>query len=131
MSESLQAFLDQGTFFEGKLSFQSAIRVDGHFRGEAQADGTLVVGEGGLVEADVSVGVLIVHGTVIGDAVAKERAHVGPSGRVAGSLASPRVRIDEGAQIEARVQMGEVATPPREATASDAEPPAAPGEPVE
>ena len=30
------------------------------------------------------------------------------SGRVAGSLAAPRVRIDEGAQIEARVQMGEV-----------------------
>ena len=108
MSESLQAFLDQGTFFEGKLSFQSAIRIDGHFRGEAQADGTLVVGEGGLVEADLSVAVLIVHGTVIGDAVAKERVHVAATGRVAGSLASPRVRIDEGAQIEARVQMGEV-----------------------
>ena len=107
MSESLQAFLDQGTFFEGKLSFQSAIRIDGHFRGEAQADGTLVVGEGGLVEADLSVTVLIVHGTVIGDAVAKERVHVAATGRVAGSLASPRVRIDEGAQIEARVQMGE------------------------
>ena len=108
MSDSLQAFLDQGTFFEGKLSFQSAIRIDGHFRGEAQADGVLVVGEGGLVEADLSVSVLIIHGTVIGDAVAKERIHVAASGRVAGSLAAPRVRIDEGAQIEARVQMGEV-----------------------
>ncbi len=123
MSESLQAFLDQGTFFEGKLSFQSAIRIDGHFRGEAQADGTLVVGEGGLVEADLSVSVLIVHGTVIGDAVAKERVHVAATGRVAGSLASPRVRIDEGAQIEARVQMGEVgATVPELAPANGTTP---------
>ena len=125
MSESLQAFLDQGTFFEGKLSFQSAIRIDGHFRGEAQADGTLVVGEGGLVEADLSVTVLIVHGTVIGDAVAKERVHVAATGRVAGSLASPRVRIDEGAQIEARVQMGEVGAKLPEVVPADDAPPAA------
>ena len=125
MSESLQAFLDQGTFFEGKLSFQSAIRIDGHFRGEAQADGTLVVGEGGLVEADLSVAVLIVHGTVIGDAVAKERVHVAATGRVAGSLASPRVRIDEGAQIEARVQMGEVGAKLPVVVPADDAPPAA------
>jgi cytoskeletal protein CcmA (bactofilin family) len=122
MNESLQAFLDQGTFFEGKLSFQTAIRVDGHFRGEAKADGTLVVGEGGLVEADVTVSVLVVHGTVIGDAIAKERIHVGPTGRVAGSMSSPRLRIDEGAQIEARVQMGEIALPCPEAPAEDPEP---------
>ncbi len=44
---SLTAFIDQGSEFEGKLSFRDTVRIDGRFRGEISSDNTLIVGERG------------------------------------------------------------------------------------
>ena len=66
MTDKFRAFLDSGASFEGKLCFTGSLRVDGHLRGDISSDGTLVVGETGVVEATLQVAGLIVHGTVIG-----------------------------------------------------------------
>jgi cytoskeletal protein CcmA (bactofilin family) len=107
MKPDLQTFLDAGTSFEGKISFTGAVRIDGHFRGTANADGLLVVGESGTIDAKLNVGELIILGSVVGEVTAKQRVEIGPHGRVDGVVRSPRVRIDEGAQVTARFEMGE------------------------
>ena len=43
----LSAFIDQGSEFEGKLSFKDTVRIDGRFLGEISSENTLVVGESG------------------------------------------------------------------------------------
>jgi cytoskeletal protein CcmA (bactofilin family) len=105
--EGLQSFLDKGTSFEGKVAFSGVVRIDGHFRGEASADGTLVIGETGTVEADLELSTLIVHGTYRGKVRAKERIEVASTGVVEGSVTTPRLTIAEGASIDAAVHMGE------------------------
>ena len=55
MTDKFQAFLDSGASFEGKLCFTGLLRVDGHLQGEISSDGTLVVGETGVVEATLQV----------------------------------------------------------------------------
>lgn len=107
MKPELQTFLDAGTSFEGKISFTGAVRIDGHFRGTASADGLLVVGETGTIDAKLDVRELVILGSVVGEVTAKERVEIGPHGRVDGIVRAPRVRIDEGAQISARLEMGE------------------------
>ncbi len=107
MSEQLQAFLDEGTSFEGKISFNGVVRIDGHFRGEIVAEGLLVIGETGVVEAKVQVGSLLIRGTVVGDITAKERVEIGASGDVEGSVEAPILKVEEGARLVARVAMGE------------------------
>ena len=107
MSEQLQAFLDAGTSFEGKISFNGVVRIDGHFRGEINAEGLLVIGETGVVEAKVQVGSLLIRGTVVGDITAKERVEIGSSGDVEGSVVSTILKVEEGARLVARVAMGE------------------------
>ena len=47
----LTAFIDQGSEFEGKLSFRDTVRIDGRFRGEIASENTLIVGESGEIEA--------------------------------------------------------------------------------
>ena len=50
----LTAFIDQGSEFEGKLSFKDTVRIDGHFTGEITSENTLVVGETGEIEANIA-----------------------------------------------------------------------------
>ena len=84
MSEPLQSFLDQGTVFEGKIAFSGAVRIDGYFKGEAAAEGSLIVGESGIVEADLELRSLTVHGLFRGSVRAKERVEVSATGFAAG-----------------------------------------------
>ena len=51
---NLTAFIDQGSEFEGKLSFKDTVRIDGTFSGEISSDNTLIVGDD--VEADIGGG---------------------------------------------------------------------------
>lgn len=105
MSDDARPLLDRGAVFDGKVSFTGTLRIDGHLRGTAVSDGTLVVGEPGLVEADLEVGGLIVLGSVVGAVRARERVEVAATGRLEGEVETPRLRVDPGGQIEARVRM--------------------------
>jgi cytoskeletal protein CcmA (bactofilin family) len=107
VKDALQTFLDSGTSFEGKISFTGAVRIDGHFRGSASADGMLIVGETGTIDAKLDVRSLVVLGSVVGEVTAKERVEVGPQGRVDGVVRTPRLKITDGAQVSARIEMGE------------------------
>ena len=106
-NEPLQSFLDQGTSFEGKIAFSGEVRIDGYFKGEASAEGTLVIGETGTVEADLELRRLLVHGHFKGSVTAKERVEVSASGRIDGDVSTPCFTVAEGAQVTGRVQMGE------------------------
>jgi cytoskeletal protein CcmA (bactofilin family) len=107
MTDPLQSFLDQGTVFEGKIAFSGAVRIDGHFKGEAAAEGTLIVGEAGTVEADLQLRTLIVQGTFRGSVKAKERVEVSATGVLEGDVDAPSFVVAEGARIEGSVRMGE------------------------
>jgi len=103
-----ESFVGRGAYFEGKLAFAGSIRIDGHLRGEVRGDGTLVIGETGVVEANIHVGVLVVQGAAVGQIAAKQRVEIGPQGRVEGTVTSPRFSVAEGAELSARVEMGEI-----------------------
>ncbi len=103
-----ESFVGRGAYFEGKLAFVGSVRIDGHLRGEIRGDGTLVIGETGVVEASVLVGSLILHGAASGQISAKERVEVGPRGRLDGAISTPRLAVAEGAVLTARVEMGEL-----------------------
>ena len=106
MKGEFQSFLDNGTSFEGKITLVGLVRLDGHFKGEVDADG-LVIGESGRVEATLSVRSLIVHGSVTGEITAKERVEVGPTGSIDGSVRTPKLKVVEGARISGKLAMGE------------------------
>jgi cytoskeletal protein CcmA (bactofilin family) len=102
----VESFVGRGAFFEGKLAFGGTVRIDGHLRGDVRGDGTLVVGEAGTVEAAVHVASLEVLGAVIGEIVAKERVRVSARGRVEGRITTPRLVVEDGALLSAKIDMG-------------------------
>jgi cytoskeletal protein CcmA (bactofilin family) len=97
--------LGKGCYFEGKLTFEGTVRIDGVFAGEIFSDDILVVGPGGLVRAELDVGTVVVEGTVEGNIRAKKSVEIHAPGRVRGSIITPSLFIDRGVVFEGNCQM--------------------------
>jgi cytoskeletal protein CcmA (bactofilin family) len=96
----LTALLGRGTRFEGKLHFEGRVRIDGTFRGEIRSDGTLIIGEGARVHADVYVNTLIVKGgTLAGLVQAQQSIELHVPAQVTGQLTAPEIFMDKGVQF--------------------------------
>lgn len=98
----ITTLLGRGATFEGKLTFEGTVRLDGRFKGEVFSDDTLVIGEGAQVEAQIDVGEVIIQGTVVGNITAKRSIEIHAPGRVKGDLHTPTLQIDKGVIFEGR-----------------------------
>ncbi len=126
----ITTLLGRGAAFEGKLTFDGTVRIDGRFKGEVFSDDVLVIGEGAHVEAEIDIGEVIIQGTVVGNIKAKRSIEIHAPGRVKGDLHSPTLQIDKGVIFEGRSFMeNAVAPPPRPAASSVPPAPPAPAKP--
>ena len=103
---NLTAFIDQGSEFEGKLSFKDTVRIDGTFSGEISSDNTLIVGETGEIHAQINSVCVVISGTVEGDILATDQVVLHKTACVTGDIESPSLVIEEGAQFNGSVKMG-------------------------
>ena len=103
---NLTAFIDQGSEFEGKLSFKDTVRIDGAFKGEISSDNTLIVGESGQIMATIHSVCVVISGLVEGDIHATDQIILHKTAVVNGDLDSPLVTMEEGAQLNGSVRMG-------------------------
>jgi cytoskeletal protein CcmA (bactofilin family) len=102
----LTAFIDQGSEFSGKLSFKDTVRIDGRFEGEISSENTLIVGETGVVHANIRSEVVIISGEVHGDIAARAQITLHKTASVFGNLRTGRLAIEEGATFNGQVDMG-------------------------
>jgi len=112
---SLSGFVGSGTVITGEASFKSMLRVDGRFSGRiTSGTGTLIVGSGGQVDANIEVDVAMIHGVVNGDIIAGQRIELGRAAKLNGNIQTPSLVIEQGAVCEGSckmVQMKTAATP--------------------
>jgi len=99
------AYLDAGSRINGKLSFETAARIDGQVEGEIFAKDSLTIGESAVVSAQVKAASVIVAGKVSGDIVAAHRIEIRPSAKVMGNITAPSLVINEGALFEGHCAM--------------------------
>jgi cytoskeletal protein CcmA (bactofilin family) len=103
---SLSGFVGSGTVITGEASFKSMLRVDGRFSGRiSSTDGTLIVGAGGQVDANIEVAVATIHGIVNGDIVATDRIELGRAAKLTGNIQAPSLMIEQGAVFEGSCKM--------------------------
>ena len=106
-ANTIGAFLGADAEFEGHLTFQGTIRIDGTCKGDIAVDGTLIVGPTGKVEAEISASNIIISGEVTGNMTAKKNIEVQVTGKVYGNMTSPTVTIHEGAIFQGLCHTGE------------------------
>ncbi len=110
MNGPISGLLEKGCEFEGKLTFEGTVRINGKFGGEIFSEGTLVVGEGASIEGKVDVGNIIIHGDVKGTIRAHDRIEMHTPAVVEGDITAQVLVIDEGVIFEGSCQMGKKAT---------------------
>lgn len=101
----IRAFLGDGTEFEGLLSFDGTVRIDGRFKGEIQTNDTLIIGETGHIEAEVKAGNCIIMGAMMGNVRAAVKVEVAGTGRITGNLFTPVLIVQEGGVIDGNISM--------------------------
>jgi cytoskeletal protein CcmA (bactofilin family) len=93
--ENITTYIGKDTEFEGKLKFYGTIRIDGHFRGEIMGEGTLIVGEGAIIEADIHVSQIFNSGRIQGDVAADHKIEIRAPGKILGNIQAPSIVINE------------------------------------
>ncbi len=104
--EEINAFLGAGTVYQGRLSFQGAVRIDGAFSGEVFSEGSLIVGKDAVIEGVLNVGDLLLSGRFTGEVQAKRRVTVHRTGVLQGAVCTPALITEEGGLIDGQVVMG-------------------------
>lgn len=103
---TLSGFVGSGTNVTGEASFKSLLRIDGHFSGRISSPtGTLIVGSGGQVDANIEVAVATIQGVVNGDIVAGQRIELGRAGKLNGNIQTPSLVIEQGGVFEGSCKM--------------------------
>ena len=107
--EEVQAVLGKGAEFIGKLIFDGAVRIDGDFQGEIYGQGSLEIGEGALVKANIAVKAIYIGGNVQGTIEVKEKINIISTGKFYGDVRTPIFVMEEGALFDGKSSMVEAA----------------------
>ncbi len=90
----------------GEVTGEEDLVIEGRVEGRIELlNHQLTVGPNGHVEAEVIAKEVTIVGHVSGNVTATERAEIQESGRLDGDLASPRLLIQEGAELNGSVTM--------------------------
>ncbi len=101
----IKAFLGPGSRFEGKLSFDEMVRLDGIYSGEISSSDTLIVGESAEIEGSINVGALVLSGHFKGDIKATTMVELRAPAQVTGSIETPSLKIDEKVLFNGEIKM--------------------------
>lgn len=103
--EEFNAYLGAGTSYQGQLSFQGTVRIDGEYTGEVKSEGTLILGKDAKVRGKIHVAQLILSGTIEGEIVVGKKTVMHKTAHLYGNIVTPVLAMEEGATLHGKVQM--------------------------
>ena len=105
VGSDLNALLGRGSEFDGKLTFEGTVRIDGRFTGTIVTSDTLVIGEGAQVSAEITCGTLIVHGSVTGNVKATVSVELHPPAGMTGNVETVALMVAKGVNFNGQCKM--------------------------
>ena len=102
--------LASGARWDGTLTVDSSVRIDGVFSGQIISNSTVHVAEGAQVDAKIQAAFIAISGNFRGELHCEQRTDLLPRGRVRGDVITKVLVVQEGAVFDGHVQMTASAT---------------------
>jgi cytoskeletal protein CcmA (bactofilin family) len=103
--KEIRTILGEGAHFNGVLSFEGAVRIDGKVDGEIVSKGTLLVGEKSIIQADIKTECIVIGGRICGNVIASDRMEMLANAEICGNIQTPLLKIEEGAIFQGNCKM--------------------------
>ncbi|MCA9392729.1 MAG: polymer-forming cytoskeletal protein [Candidatus Omnitrophica bacterium] len=105
--ESEDKSIEINAQMQGSLSFNDPVnlKINGEFTGSLETKGTLTIGSGGSVNANITGDNIVIAGKVNGDIVANVMLVLMPTAVLTGDIRTPKLNIVEGAIFQGNCQM--------------------------
>src|SRR5699024_706904 len=105
-SASGTAMIGPSIHVDGKLKGEEDLVIEGQVKGAVELkSNSVTIGSQGDVAADIYAHSIFVDGSMDGNLVASEQVVIRKSARVKGSIAAPRVSLEDGAQFNGSIDM--------------------------
>ena len=101
------ALLGRGCRFEGKLTFEGTVQIEGEFIGDIDSPGHLIVSEGARIEGSLNVASADISGDVHAKITTAGALELRSTAKVVGELTVAALVIERGARFEGQVKMTE------------------------
>ncbi|MEM9014769.1 MAG: polymer-forming cytoskeletal protein [Pseudomonadota bacterium] len=105
-------YIGKGSAIEGKITCKGPTRLGGSVSGEVVADDRVEVDAGAEINANLNVKEAVISGQINGNVVAEERITLASSACIAGDISTPRLSMQEGAQVRGKIDVSAETTNP-------------------
>ena len=122
MNTTSKNVLGSDVEIKGNIKFTGELAFDGKLDGEVQTDGTLHLGDGAVINGNISAQTVVVRGKVNGNIVAKEKIEIKAKAELFGDIRAAKLAIEEGVTFVGKTEVNPNKVSPA--------PPPRPGEPA-
>jgi cytoskeletal protein CcmA (bactofilin family) len=108
-TDKVDTVIGPGSLIKGDIHSRGTLRIDGNVEGNIRADATVIIGEKGVVKANVTAAHVVIGGTVHGNIHGREKVEVLSTGRMFGDVttAASKFVVAEGVIFEGRCTMNQ------------------------
>lgn len=99
------SLLSRNVKIEGEIRGEENLHIDGRIKGAVRLNGDILIGNAGIVEAEIEAENVVIQGQVTGNVTARQQLEIWPSGKLVGDCMARSIDIKEGAVFEGRSNM--------------------------
>lgn len=105
VASRVNSVIGKGTEFEGTIRTKETFRVEGVVKGTIISEGTLIIGNGGMVDGRIEAVNIMIGGEAFGELYATNRVEANASGRIYGNVHAKNLIVDENAIFQGTCEM--------------------------
>ncbi len=108
-TSKVDSVIGPGLMVKGDIHSKGTLRVDGNVEGTVKADAAIIIGEKGVVKANIIANHVIIGGTVNGNVTGREKVEILSTGRMYGDVttAASKFVVAEGVIFEGNCSMSQ------------------------
>ena len=102
---AINTLLGDGSRFKGTVECEGTVRIDGKVDGKVLARDSVIVGETGIIKADIMAPNIVIGGKVTGNVTAENRLELLSGAQLYGDIQTPILAIAEGVVFQGNCNM--------------------------